>query len=187
MKLPEVRETTQQVTVPLVQRKVGSHYKAYNALTCYRIWSSKQPWKVYIIIILYSLEMKKMKPREVKRLVHSYSGNGRQSRDFHLGLLVLKQCLFCDATPGSEQCFSRAESLSGSELITKKHANKGLLGTRAQERSAAPAVQAEGSVGTSDAASTCSSAQIPVLLWNTGIYHSSLRPGQPPESRNQKH
>lgn len=33
MRLPEVWETIQRVTVPLLQQKCGSYCKAYNALT----------------------------------------------------------------------------------------------------------------------------------------------------------
>lgn len=53
---------------------------------------------IYIIIILCSLDTRKRKLKEEKRLAQGYSAKNWQSWDFNLGFLILKLCLFLDAT-----------------------------------------------------------------------------------------
>lgn len=86
---------------------------------CSCIWSSWQPWKGHIIIVLCSSETKKLKLRDMKGFVQGYS-ESRQSWGFNSGLLILKLRLSLDATLRNSKLFSRDESLSGNELIKKK-------------------------------------------------------------------
>lgn len=144
MRLPEVWETIRRVTVPLLQKKCGSHCKACNVLK-----------HVFVhLILMTTLEGAHyycpMQFRDEGTEAQRHEGicsrllrESGQSWGFNSGLLILKLRLSLDATLRNSKFFSRDESLSGNELIKKKKTEtKGFWEQDHRNGSAAPIVQA---------------------------------------------